>query len=170
MPQAKLISYNQDMNQSGETPRFDLPAETPDMWETGVDNAREAVHEAEKGDESAAGKQQPQLTPPPQITTAAPVIAMPTDDSATTDDAKAIKTKGDKTAQDVDLIEKHWVEGAKKIEKENRDDPHKQKTAMSKYKADYIKKRFNKEIPTEDTPKASQLPAKATTADGTASG
>jgi hypothetical protein len=56
-------------------------------------------------------------------------------------------------AQDTDLIEKEWVLRAKSIVAQTQDDPFKQKNEMSKIKADYIKKRFNKTIPTEDTKK-----------------
>jgi hypothetical protein len=57
-------------------------------------------------------------------------------------------------AQDTDLIEKEWVERAKSIVAQTQDDPYKQKNEMSKIKADYIKKRFNKSIPLEDSKKA----------------
>lgn len=49
-------------------------------------------------------------------------------------------------ADDADLIEKEWVERAKAIVEKTRDDPHEQKREMSKYKADYVKKRYNKDL------------------------
>jgi hypothetical protein len=49
-------------------------------------------------------------------------------------------------ADDVDVIEKIWVQKAKTIVDETRDDPHKQSTELSHMKRDYIKKRFNKDI------------------------
>ena len=57
------------------------------------------------------------------------------------------------TAQDVDLIEKEWVERAKNIVAKTQDDPYKQKDEMSKIKVDYIKKRFDKTIPLDDAAK-----------------
>jgi hypothetical protein len=58
------------------------------------------------------------------------------------------------TAKDADLIEKEWVLRAKNIVAQTQDDPYKQKNEMSRIKADYIKKRFNKTIPLEDTKKS----------------
>jgi hypothetical protein len=49
-------------------------------------------------------------------------------------------------ADDVDLIEKEWVDKAKAIVEATQDDPRKQKSEISKVKAEYIQKRFNKTI------------------------
>lgn len=49
-------------------------------------------------------------------------------------------------AEDVDLIEKEWVEKAKAIVNHTRDDPHRQSKEINKMKADYIKKRYNKDV------------------------
>jgi hypothetical protein len=56
-------------------------------------------------------------------------------------------------AKDADLIEKQWVDRAKAIVDQTQDDPFRQNKEMSKMKADYIKKRFNKSIPVEDPKK-----------------
>lgn len=49
-------------------------------------------------------------------------------------------------AADSDLIEKEWVERAKQIVEHTRDDPHEQQRAISQMRADYLKKRYNKDI------------------------
>lgn len=49
-------------------------------------------------------------------------------------------------AEDSDLIEKEWVERAKEIVEHTKDDPYEQQKALSKMKADYMKKRYNKDI------------------------
>lgn len=49
-------------------------------------------------------------------------------------------------ADDNDLIEKEWVEKAKQIVEQTKLDPHTQNKEMSKMKADYLKKRYNKEV------------------------
>ncbi len=49
-------------------------------------------------------------------------------------------------ADDNDLIEKEWVEKAKQIVEHTKSDPRKQNTEMNKIKADYLKKRYNKEV------------------------
>jgi hypothetical protein len=49
-------------------------------------------------------------------------------------------------AEDSDLIEKEWVERAKQIVMHTRHDPHEQQKALSLMKADYMKKRYNRDI------------------------
>ena len=49
-------------------------------------------------------------------------------------------------ADDVDLIEKEWVVKAKAIVAQTKDDPYKQNQAMTQVKADYLKKRYNKDL------------------------
>jgi hypothetical protein len=49
-------------------------------------------------------------------------------------------------AQDSDLIEKEWVEKAKEIVERTRHDPFLQNREITKMKADYMKKRYNKDI------------------------
>lgn len=50
------------------------------------------------------------------------------------------------SAQDVDLIEKAWVEKAKQIVARTHGDPYLQSKAMSQVKSDYIRKRYGKDI------------------------
>lgn len=49
-------------------------------------------------------------------------------------------------AADSDLIEKEWVMKAKQIVEHTAEDPYKQQEELSKIKADYMKKRYNKDI------------------------
>ncbi len=49
-------------------------------------------------------------------------------------------------ADDVDLIEKEWVVKAKAIVAQTKNDPHMQNQAMNQVKADYLKKRYNKDL------------------------
>lgn len=49
-------------------------------------------------------------------------------------------------ADDADLIEKEWVNKAKAIVAKTKEDPHEQAQEISYFKADYLKKRYNKEI------------------------
>ena len=52
-------------------------------------------------------------------------------------------------AEDVDLIEKEWVEKAKAIVEKTRNDPYAQNQELNRFKADYMQKRYNKEIKIE---------------------
>ncbi len=49
-------------------------------------------------------------------------------------------------ASDDEVIEKEWVDKAKKIITENRDDPYRQEKEVSKLQADYLRKRYGKEV------------------------
>lgn len=49
-------------------------------------------------------------------------------------------------AEDTDLIEKEWVEKAKEIVERTRHDPYLQNREITKMKADYMRKRYNKDI------------------------
>lgn len=49
-------------------------------------------------------------------------------------------------ADDGDLIEKEWVHKAKRIVEQTRQDPYKQTKELHKFRAEYMKKRYNKII------------------------
>ena len=53
-------------------------------------------------------------------------------------------------ADDTDLIEKEWVLKAKEIVNRTKDDPYVQNKEVNRMKADYMKKRYNKEIKTPE--------------------
>lgn len=72
---------------------------------------------------------------PAASTTQSPATPAPT--YANTDDF---------IADDTDLIEKEWVERAKEIVHKTKDNPYLQNKAIAKMKADYIKKRYNKDL------------------------
>ena len=49
-------------------------------------------------------------------------------------------------ADDVDVIEKEWVDKAKRIVNSTKSDPHAQEKEISKLQADYLLKRYNKKV------------------------
>lgn len=53
-------------------------------------------------------------------------------------------------ADETDLIEKEWVDKAKAIVAHTQNDPHLQNKEMSKVKAQYLKKRYNKDLKLSD--------------------
>lgn len=59
--------------------------------------------------------------------------------------AKAVEIALPTAASDTDLIEKEWVEKAKQIVDHTRDDPHEQQRALAQMKAEYMKKRYNRD-------------------------
>jgi hypothetical protein len=76
----------------------------------------------------------PLPTPPAMSTT-----ARPADNTATGQSNPA-------QASDIDLIEKEWVNKAKAIVGRTRDDPYKQSEELTVFKADYMKKRYNRAV------------------------
>jgi len=49
-------------------------------------------------------------------------------------------------AKDDDLIEKEWVDKAKKIVAETRDNPYQREEEVNKLQIDYLKKRYGREL------------------------
>lgn len=96
---------------------------------------REVFH-----DQPSADPTQAQVPPPPvldvNLTTASQASATTTQQ----DDVTPV------IAADVDLIEKEWVDKAKKIVSETKNDPYEQESAVGKLQADYLKKRYGRDI------------------------
>ncbi len=119
--------------QGGETVPVPKGAEIPSLLEQG-NETRETLNDGPKGDPAGT---QPVFTPPPM-----PVVD--TTQSATT--AAADDGAGPATAADDDLIEREWVDKAKKLVAETRNDPHAQDVAVGRLQADYLKKRYGKTV------------------------
>lgn len=90
--------------------------------------------------------QQPMTTTPklqPQPQQPMQSVAIPTTNtpslSSTSSDDPII-------ADDVDVIEKEWVDKAKRIVSATKEDPHQQEQQVSKLQADYLMKRYNKKV------------------------
>jgi len=80
--------------------------------------------------------------------------ALPVSASTVVDDATAVIPTSDDgtptTAADADLIEKEWVDKAKKIVAQTKDNPHKREADVGKLSRTYLKERFNKDIKSLD--------------------
>lgn len=108
-----------------------LPQPERGLLETGAEQTEQASEAAAKSSDNAG-----------VIT---PVMPTPvTSDDATTDDQTVIDAPI--VASDDDLIEKEWVDRAKKIVAEVRDDPYKQENAVTQLQKEYQKKRFGREL------------------------
>jgi hypothetical protein len=88
------------------------------------------------------GQNQPAPTSSAQALTIAPAAPQPATDKPISSSATDLPAMAD----DTDLIEKEWVIKAKAIVERTKYDPHQQKTEISNIKADYLKKRYNKDI------------------------
>ncbi len=82
-------------------------------------------------------------TPPPTIPAMPP---LPVQGATTTVPTAPVISDSPHVAADEDLIEKEWVERAKKAVSETKDDPYAQEKAIRKLQADYLNKRYGKVI------------------------
>lgn len=97
---------------------------------------REVKHDSPQGDPAAT---QQAFVPPP----------LPTIDPAqaqTNQAQQTIVSDAPAVAADEDLIEKEWVEKAKRVVAETKNDPHAQEDAISRLQADYLQKRYGRTI------------------------
>lgn len=103
------------------------------------ESAPEQSHEREQAMRQVDRKSGPPLPPPiaalPQAPVALPVVQQATDDNA-----------GPTVANDDDLIEKEWVDKAKKIIADTQNDPYKREQEVSKLQVEYLRKRYGKEL------------------------
>lgn len=86
------------------------------------------------GDPVAVQPAAPVLPPLPTIAPVAPSATNPVD------------TTNPATAADEDLIEKEWVEKAKKVISDTKHDPYLQEQEVGKLQADYLQKRYGKTV------------------------
>jgi len=73
-----------------------------------------------------------------------PAVAIPTTPVITSDN------NGPAVAGDEDVIEKEWVDKAKKIIDETKDDPYTRTTRINALQKDYLQKRYNKDLGASD--------------------
>lgn len=97
----------------------------------------EGTHERLSAPSAAPVLQPVQLPVAPQqpAQNTTPANTRPTDD-----------TTIPQIADDVDVIEKEWVDKAKKIVSTTKDDPYQQERQVSHLQADYLMKRYNKQV------------------------
>lgn len=86
----------------------------------------------------------PQETPaPPPIL---PTLPAPIPDDTTPQPAVTVDDTSLMLAADDDLIEKEWVEKAKRIIASTKDDPYRREQEVGKLQIEYIRKRYGREI------------------------
>jgi hypothetical protein len=131
--------------QGGGAPNFEL--NLPPLPET--EKAQEQTVEAppSRPEQTAKQPKQPALPAVPDDIPAAhqPVIGAPPQDAV-----KPIPVDPKATAADTDNIEREWVDKVKNVVARTQEDPHLQKEQVSRIKAEYIQKRFNKTIKTDE--------------------
>jgi len=110
----------------------------PPSPETGFERGEKPVEQ--QGEAAPAAVNAAPILPTPVGLPVAPTAAgVDTGTTSTDPDTPLV-------AGDDDLIEKEWVEKAKKIIVETRDDPHRREQEVGKLQADYLKKRYGKDL------------------------
>lgn len=126
-------------------PEFELPPQPAEGERAAEQSVERAAPKEVSGNQTSAA-----TAPPMPLPTTLPQLPVPQPASNVVLQAPAVDNSG-LAASDADLIEKEWVDRAKAIVAKTQDDPYHQKKAISKVKAEYIQKRFNKTIKADDT-------------------
>jgi hypothetical protein len=133
-----------DGSNPNEQPKLELPIASTEPARSNDEHVEKSGDSSSVSPEimqPVAGNSLPQTAP---IAQQAPQPASPLQ-------ATSVSTVGvaaPLVAEDADLIEKEWVLKAKQIVDKTKYDPYLQNKEMGKFKADYLKKRYNKTITT----------------------
>ena len=82
-----------------------------------------------------------------------PVADTPTIAIPAADDNASTQSDHRSQSDDSDRIDPVWINKTKAVISQTRNDPYEQKVQMSKVKAEYIKKRFNKQVKLDEAEK-----------------
>lgn len=136
----ELNAQNQERSPES-LPNVPTPESTP---EAPLQNPERGESQPERmGEQSAAAQASLSAQAAQPVTLPTPIA--PVDDTAqatTSDDMPAV-------AADEDLIEKEWVDKAKRIISDTRDDPARREREVGRLQADYLKKRYGKQLGVE---------------------
>ena len=135
-------------------PELPAPQFNPESGPPRPDNGERFVPTPERSGEQTREREQNmqqvdrQAAPPPppvSIPLPPPAVALPTIPAPVADD-----TVGPAIAGDDDLIEKEWVDKAKKIISDTQNDPYRREQEVSRLQIDYLRKRYGKELGTSN--------------------
>lgn len=122
-PETAPINYGQNFEQSPAIPTPEAP----------VERRQENLEQRSDTAIASASSAAPVLP--------SPVVVAPQDDTTT-----AIADDMPTAANDDDLIEKEWVDKAKKIILQTKDDPYRREQEVEKLQTDYLRKRYGREL------------------------
>lgn len=124
-----------------ELPKPQINTELAPPEEAGKDLYNKAPKNAESANVEPTGAANAAVAAAMSSVAAVPVSATPLPDtSQPSSQATSV------IADDADVIEKEWVDKAKKIVSETRGDPHKKSQELTSLKREYIETRFGKVI------------------------
>lgn len=95
--------------------------------------------------EQPLGAPQAEMQPAPPVISSTSLPAPQTDEGGGAQ-AAAVSDDTPLVAADEDVIEKEWVDKAKRIISETKDDPHMREQQIKKLQVEYIRKRYGREI------------------------
>lgn len=127
----------------------DLPPLTSPLGEQQIAAAYPPETEQAMGQDGQTGERPGAALPMPMQPSTLPLtnpIAIPADNSVLPPQVAPVQSVVPPIAEDNDLIEKEWVERAKAIVERTKNDPHIQNKEINTFKADYIHKRYNKDV------------------------
>jgi hypothetical protein len=130
---------------SSNSSNFELPPLQPGAERQqmpGVEHGMPSAPERAPGNGEQPGSSAPMPVAPVSQTPAAAAMAAPPMPAP----PAAYPSAGPSQAADIDLIEREWVEKAKEIVERTRSDPHTQNKEINTFKAEYLKKRYNKDM------------------------
>ena len=143
MVEDDCLTYNIGYMEQGGS-NFELPREpqTPE-----VEQDQEHTAEAPPARQEQVGKQPPKPALPavPDIPAADQPVIATSQDSVT-----PVPLDPKAAAANADKIEREWIDKVKNVVARTQEDPHLQKEQVSQVKAEYIQKRFNKTIKTDE--------------------
>lgn len=134
------------MNPELPSPQF-TPEQAPNRPSQGQEYGLQVPNPEQVGERAPEREQQmktvdraPVVPQPPVAAMPMPVpAAAPTSSTPMVPDTPAL-------ANDDDLIEKEWVDKAKQIIAQTRNDPYRREQEVSRLQADYLFKRYGKEL------------------------
>jgi len=122
-------------SQGGEFAGAGNPEQKPFDVESGVESRPEMPARVEHEPSAPAFPSLP-----------APLVPVNDDGAVASPAAPAVDDTTMLSAEDQDLIEKEWIDKAKKIINETKEDPYRREKEVSKLQIEYIRKRYGREI------------------------
>jgi hypothetical protein len=123
------------------------PDQPPLPYESRTDQSPGIVPEAvEKAPEHTEQRAEVSNQTPPAVPVLPPPVVGLQEPTLNTPAVKPVVNDTPIVAADEDLIEKEWVDKAKKIVEETKDDPYRREQEVGKLQADYLRKRYGKEL------------------------
>ena len=106
------------------------------------DQAPETLNESAQEKQESRGEAAPVDSQIPAL----PVSSVPTVQAPVADDTTQPLAVLPTIANDDDLIEKEWVDRAKKVLAETKDDPYRREQEVSRLQTDYLLKRYGRDL------------------------